>query len=78
MLRHLAAAVAHKAGRYAAAQQPVGPECSDPVRSAVLDALSGRTDVYPGQRVQYLQIVQVGERYVVQACVVTIPDDWPT
>lgn len=71
MLRRLAAAAAYRLASTAAAA-PAGPECSEPVRQAVLDAVDGWAD--PGQVIQYLQIIRIGGTYQVQLCTVTVPE----
>lgn len=70
MLRRLAAAAAFRLGS-TAATGAFGPECSEPVRDAVLAAVQGRAE--PGQVIQYLQIIQINGQYTVQLCTVTVP-----
>lgn len=55
----------------ASAAAPIGPECGDAVRNAVLAAVQGR--VMPGQVIQYLQFVVKNGQLAVQSCVVTVP-----
>lgn len=59
------------AGSASAAPTPVGPECQQAVRDAVLRAVQGQVE--PGQVIQYLQVVTQDGVHVLQLCIVTVP-----